>query len=62
MYVGGGGGFRVAVGLDDCSPPNHKRTNLILPTRSTKRESWERERTDAAQSGTDVNLTILFLN
>ena len=43
------------------APPNHKRMNSILTTRSTKRESLVRERTDAARSGTDVDLTkVIF--
>ena len=49
---GGGGswGWGWQLGWMIVSPPNHKRTNPMLP----------RERTDAAQSGTDVNLTIVI--
>ena len=63
MCVFGGRGVERGswVGLLLHPPITCKRIKSISTTRSTKRESWETEGTDATQSGTDVNLTkVIF--
>ena len=61
VCVCGEGGWGWQLGWMIVAPPNHKRMNPISTTRSSKRESWKREGTDAAHSGTDVNLSkVIF--